>query len=158
MYNLYALKVSPNTVISPSYKNYRYTISIYISLLSNQSAGLGAVFFWTKQKNPSPPDGHLLLPIWAARTKFGFPFQNLALQWFRGDLGTALRMDDMRLDYCEFLLGLQQFCGWLPYISKQYGSCLNISCFKTLNNDATTTASTTSHAAPTRESLWGIGL
>ena len=55
----------------------------------------------------------------AARTKFGFPFQNLALQWFRGDLGTALRMDDMRLDYCEFLLGLQQFCGWLPYISKQ---------------------------------------
>lgn len=60
-----------------------YCIDLYRSF-SNQSAGLGAVFVYIKKIHSH----------WAARAKFGFPFQNLALQWFRGDLGTALRMDE----------------------------------------------------------------
>lgn len=82
---------------------------------------------------------------WAARTKFGFPFQNLALQWFRGDLGTAPEdgwYENFTFVVFFLVVGVATNCGWLPSISKQYGSCLNISWSKTLNNDATTTAST----------------
>ena len=108
-------RIWPNKPTSPQTAN----LTNRFKLLHYQPASWAGCRLCLHQNKSIPSRWSLTSSHSAARTKFGFPFQNLALQWFRGDLGTALRMDDMRLDYCEFLLGLQQFCGWLPYISKQ---------------------------------------